>query len=86
MGCAVLVHAKARLLVSTGTPIAPHSVDGLDGLDVVSRRVRIPAALHDDAGLRHDAHTVEGFCRQFDCDPEPQRDVLYTMSTFAVRL
>ena len=83
MSCVVLVYAKARLLVATGTPIAPHSFNGLAGLEVESRWVKIPVELLEVADLYPDANTVEGFCRQFDCSPEPQKDCLYTMCIFA---
>ena len=83
MSCVVLVCAKARLLVATGTPIAPHSFTGLDGLEVQSRWVRIPRELLTVADLRSDADTVEGFCRQFGCQPTPHKDCVYTMHVFA---
>ena len=83
MSCVVLVCAKARLLVATGTPIAPHSFTGLEGLEVQSRWVRIPVELQEVADLRPDAHTIDGFCQQFGCQPTPHKDCVYTMHVFA---
>ena len=82
--CAVLMCAQARLFVSTGTPIAPHSFDGLDGMNVNARWVRVPAELLEVAGLDSDSNTVTGFCRRFDCLRVPQKDWVHTMSIVAV--
>ena len=67
-----VLSAKARLFVTTGTPVAPHSFDGLENLPIRSRWVRIPSELVEDANLRDGADTVEGFCDQFSCEVPPE--------------
>ena len=75
MLCHVLVlHAKARLFVSTGSPVAPHSFDGLTGLAVTSRWVKVPHELFEHVAFADDADTPHGFCFQFSCQ-EPEEDM-----------
>ena len=63
--------AKARLFVTTGTPVAPHSYEGLKDLNIHSRWVKVPPETFEDVNLDDDADTIEGFCRQFSCDAPP---------------
>ena len=68
-----VLSAKARLFVATGTPVAPHSFDGLDGIkDLRCRWVRVPPALFEEVNIREGADTVAGFCEQFSCDVPPE--------------
>ena len=59
---------QARLFVATGTPIQPHSTEGLEGLDVHFRWVVVPLVIFEHVGLAADANTLVGFCEQFDLD------------------
>ena len=61
-------HTEARLLVATGSPIQPHSSDGLDGLPVHYRWVPVPREIFTDVGFADDANSIHGFCRQFNLD------------------
>ena len=56
---------QARLFVTTGTPIQPHSSEGLEGLDVKFRWVPVPYVIYEHVGLLRDANTLAGFCDQF---------------------
>ena len=59
------MHDQARLFVATGAPVQPHSSDGLDGLDVEYRWVRVPNELFEHVGFSETADTPVGFCFQF---------------------
>ena len=56
---------KARLFVTTGTPVQPQSCEGLGGLDVHFRWVMVPPVIFEHVGLASDANTLVGFCEQF---------------------
>ena len=56
---------QARLFVTTGTPIQPHSTEGLEGLAVHFRWVLVPYVIYEHVGLSRDANTLAGFCEQF---------------------
>ena len=74
---------QARLFVTTGTPVQPHSCEGLEGLDVHFRWVMVPHVIFEHVGLASDANTLVGFCEQFGLEiPE---DLLLSHHT-AVRL
>ena len=59
---------QARLFVTTGTPIQPHSCEGLEGLDVHFRWVMVPHVIFEHVGFAADANTLVGFCEQFGLD------------------
>ena len=61
-------HAKARLFVTTGSPVQPHSSAGLEGLDVHFRWVVVPPVIFEHVGFAVDANTAVGFCDQFGLD------------------
>ena len=67
-----VLSARARLFVTTGTPVAPHSYEGLAGLKVYSRWVMVPPETFEDVNLEPGADTIEGFCRQFCCEAPPE--------------
>ena len=56
---------EARLFVTTGAPIQPHSAAGLEGLNVPFRWVRVPHSVFEHVGFSADADTLAGFCEQF---------------------
>ena len=60
--------AKARLFVTTGSPVQPHSSYGLEGLDVTFRWVVVPPVIFEHVGFSSDANTSAGFCDQFGID------------------
>ena len=67
----ILLHCvarEARLFVTTGTPVQPHSMSGLDGLAVDCRWVRCPPIIFTDVGFAPNAATLTGFCEQFGCE------------------
>ena len=74
---------KARVFVTTGTPIQPHSCEGLEGLAIHFRRVMVPPVIFEHVGLAADANTLVGFCDQFGL--EMPEDLLLSHHT-AVRL
>ena len=62
------VACEARLFVTTGTPVQPHSMSGLSGLAVECRWVRCPPIIFTDVGFAPNAATLAGFCEQFGCE------------------
>ena len=54
--------------VATGTPIQPHSSDGLEGLPVHYRWVPVPPTIFEHVGFADDANSLDGFCEQFNCE------------------
>ena len=62
------VACEARLFVTTGTPVQPHSMNGLNGLDVECRWVRCPPIIFEHVGFATNAAILTGFCDQFGCD------------------
>ena len=68
------MHGQARLFVATGTPVQPHSSDGLDGLEVEYRWVHVPNELFEHVGFAENADTPDGFCFQFGL-PVPDEDM-----------
>ena len=58
--------AEARLFVTTGCPVQPHSCEGLEGLEINYRWVLVPPTIFEHVGLAAVANTLAGFCEQFD--------------------
>ena len=76
---------EARLFVTTGTPVQPHSSEGLEGLSIEFRWVPVPPAIFEHVGLVADANTLAGFCDQFSIDmPEDLCRSLHTAVRCAI--
>ena len=65
---------EARLFVTTGAPVQPHSSEGLEGLPINFRWVMVPPVIFEHVGFVADANSLAGFCEQFDLEvPEDLR-------------
>ena len=64
---------EARLFVVTGTPVQPHSSDGLEGLPADYRWVVIPPIIYKHFDLPENASNMHEFQRFFDIE-EPEQD------------
>ena len=82
----IVTTAKARLFVATGTPVQPHSSDGVEGLSVHYRWVLVPRQLFEHVGFADDADSLYGFCSQFSCEVPAEDDwcVILASSNFKV--
>ena len=58
----------ARLFVTTGTPVQPHSCEGLEGLDINFRWVLVPYVIFEHVGFASDLNTLVGLCEQLGLD------------------
>ena len=65
---------ETRLFVATGTPVQPHSCDGLEGLSADYRWVKIPQLIFKHIDLPDNASSLHEFVSFFDIeDPVPDR-------------
>ena len=60
--CAYTISPEARVFVVTGTPIQPHSSDGLAGLDVKYSWIVVPHLIWDHCGFPDGLDSIHKFC------------------------
>ena len=65
---AYTAHTEARVFVATGTPIQPHSCDGLDGLNVNFAWVVVPPLIFAHVGFPEWIASVDRFCAYYAID------------------
>ena len=63
----VCIHDKpeARVFVATGSPIQPHSSDGLEGLDVRFSWVKVPQLVFAHCGFPEWLASIDRFCQYY---------------------